>query len=65
VRLLVFQGDRDADLFVQSARRLATRRGDGVVRFVPGAVHQFDLLQPWRAGSQSALGDTIAFLRLR
>jgi dienelactone hydrolase len=63
VRLLVLQGDRDADQFVESARRLAERRKDAAVRFVPGAVHQFDLLQPWRAATRRALVETIAFLR--
>ena len=60
--LLVVQGTRDSEAFVERAKRAAARNRHSQLALLQDAVHQFDLFQPSSATSRDAWARTVAFL---
>ena len=63
-RLLIVQGARDSDSFVEAARNAAALSPDRVELLLsPELMHQFDVFQPFALGTRIAWQRTVEFLR--
>ena len=63
-QLLIVQGTRDANSFVEAARNAAARSPDRVELLLSAELmHQFDVFQPFSRGTRIAWQRTVEFLR--